>query len=72
MKKEELQISLKSARVNAGMTQKEVAKAMNVDRSTIARWEKTKKVPNYDECEKLAELYRIPFDNIFFGKRSRF
>ncbi len=68
---EKLQITLEAARVNAGMTQKEVATAMNVDRTTVIRWEKAKKIPNYDESEKLAKLYRIPLDNIFFGKRTR-
>ena len=50
---EKLQITLEAARVNAGMTQKEVAMAMNVDRTTVIRWEKAKKIPNYDESEKL-------------------
>lgn len=68
---EKLQISLEAARVNAGLTQKEAALAMKVDRSTIIRWEKAKKIPNFDESERLAALYRIPLDNIFFGKKSR-
>lgn len=68
---EKLQISLAAARVNAGMTQKEVAMAMGVDRTTVIRWEKAEKIPNYDETKKLEELYNIPLDNIFFGKRTR-
>ena len=65
---EKIQITLEAARVNAGMTQKEVAMAMNVDRTTVIRWEKAKKIPNYDESEKLAELYQIPLDNIFLER----
>lgn len=68
---EVLQISLASARVNANYTQKEVADLMGVDRSTIRRWEKGDKIPNYDECKKLSSIYSIPLDNIFFGKKSR-
>ncbi len=68
---EELQISLASARVNAQYTQKEVAKFMGVDRSTVIRWEKGEKIPDYDESKKLSGLYEIPLDNIFFGKRTR-
>lgn len=68
---EKLQITLAAARVNAGMTQEEVATAMNVDRTTVIRWEKAKKIPNYDESERLSQLYRIPLDNIFFGKKTR-
>lgn len=67
----EIQISLESARVNAEMTQAEIANIMNVDRSTIRRWERGEKIPNYDESKKLSEVYEIPLDNIFFGKRTR-
>lgn len=66
-----LQISLAAARVNAELTQEEVAAIMNVDRSTVRRWEKGEKIPNYDETKKLSSIYGIPLDNIFFGKQSR-
>lgn len=66
-----LQISLEAARVNAEMTQAEAAREMKVDRSTIRRWERGEKVPNFDESKKLASMYDIPMDAIFFGKRTR-
>nr|DAZ60467.1 MAG TPA: SOS-response transcriptional repressor [Caudoviricetes sp.] len=44
---------------------------MGVDRSTVIRWEKGEKIPDYDESKKLSGLYEIPLDNIFFGKRTR-
>lgn len=68
---ERIQISLESARVNAGLTQKEVAMLMGVDRTTVIRWEKAKKIPNYDEAKRLEKIYKIPLDNIFFGERTR-
>lgn len=68
---EALQISLAAARVNAELTQKDAADLMEVDRSTIRRWERGEKIPNYDESKKLSEIYSIPLDNIFFGKKSR-
>lgn len=67
----EIQISLEAARVNAKLTQAESAEIMKVDRSTIRRWERGEKIPNYDETKKLADVYGIPIDNIFFGKRTR-
>lgn len=68
---EKLQISLAAARVNAELTQSQVAEIMKVDRSTIRRWEKSEKIPNYDETKKLSEIYHIPIDCIFFGKQTR-
>ena len=68
---EKLQISLAAARVNAELTQCQVAEIMKVDRSTIRRWEKSEKIPNYDETKRLSEIYHIPIDCIFFGKRTR-
>lgn len=67
----EIQISLAAARVNAELTQAEVARRMQVDRSTVRRWEKGDKIPNYDETKMLSFIYEIPLDNIFFGKKSR-
>lgn len=66
-----LQISLVAARVNAEMTQKQVAESLDVDRSTIRRWEKGEKIPDVDQSMKLASLYGLTLDNIFFGKKTR-
>lgn len=68
---ERIQISLAAARVNAELTQAQVAKAMNVDRSTVRRWEKCEKIPNYDETQRLSALYKMPLDCISFGKKIR-
>ena len=61
---EKLKISLASARVNANMTQDEVAKEMHVSKNTIVNWEKGKVVPSLAVAEKLSRLYNIPLDNI--------
>lgn len=37
---EKLQISLAAARVNAGLTQEEVAKNMKISKNTLVNWEK--------------------------------
>lgn len=66
---ENLQISLAAARVNAGMTQEEVARTMHVSKNTILNWEKGKRNPNMPELEYLSRLYRIPKDNIFLPER---
>ena len=60
-----LQISLAAARVNAGLTQDEVAKEMHVGKQTIVNWEKGKTSPSFATTKALSDLYKIPIDNIF-------
>lgn len=62
---EKLQISLKAARVNANLTQEEVAAEMGVTKQTIINWEKGKVVPGIPEMEKMSRLYNIGQDYIF-------
>lgn len=65
-----LQISLASARVNAEMTQEEVAHAMSVSKTTIVNWEKGRIIPGIPELSMLCEIYNIPKDNIFLPDKS--
>ena len=58
-------ISLEAARVNANLSQKEAAIAMNVNVSTIANWEKGKTSPDADKFKELCEIYGCPMDLIF-------
>lgn len=60
------QISLKAARVNVNMTQQEVANLLNINKSTIASWEKGKTQPKYKQGIRLSEIYGIPYDCINF------
>lgn len=66
-----LRISLAAARVNAKMTQSDVAKAMHVTKQTIVNWENGKREPKVSQAAQLSELYRIPLKNIFFENESR-
>lgn len=67
---EKLQISLAAARVNAGLTQEDVAKAMNVGKQTVVNWEKGKSEPRMSQSRKLSKLYNIPLDYIFLQSKS--
>lgn len=67
---EKIQISLAAARVNAGMTQQEVAEKMHVSKKTIVNWEKGKISPSFATVNALSELYKIPEDNIFLPIKS--
>ena len=70
----EIQISLAAARVNAGMTQEDVAKRLHVSKQTIVNWEKGKIIPGIPQIETLSRVYDIPQDNIFlpcYSTKSR-
>lgn len=61
----DIQISLAAARVNAGMTQEDVAREMQTSKQTIVNWEKGKTSPDVPQARKLSEIYNIPLDYIF-------
>ena len=65
-----IQISLAAARVNAGLTQEEVAKRMKVSKNTLVNWEKGTSEPTITQGRELSRLYCIPLDNIFLPTKS--
>ena len=67
---EKFQISLAAARVNAGLTQDDVAKALKVGKQTIVNWEKGKSEPRMSQSRELSDLYKIPLDYIFLPSES--
>ena len=60
-----IQISLAAARVNAQMTQEEVAKKMNVSKNTVVNWEKGKTEPSISQSKQISKIYNMPLDYIF-------
>ncbi len=60
-----MQITIKAARVNADLTQKEVCEAVNVAVSTLIRWEQGETFPTVPQLKKLCELYHCQLDDIF-------
>lgn len=64
------QISLAAARVNAGMTQDDVAKEMHVTKQTIVNWEKGASEPTIGQARNLSSIYDIPLDYIFLPNES--
>lgn len=61
-----LKISLKAARVNAGLTQKEVAKHLKVSNKTIHNWENGITSPSFEYIDALCDLYNTPYNNLNF------
>ena len=67
---ESLRISLAAARVNAGMSQNDVAKEMHISKQTIVSWEKGRTSPTIEQARKMSELYNMPLDYIFLPCES--
>ncbi len=65
-----LQISLAAARVNAGMTQEEAANALGINRTTLIKWENGQTIPGTIQVIALANVYKIPIDNLFVPKAT--
>lgn len=61
-----LKISLKAARVNAGLSQKEVAKALGVSNKTISSWENGDTFPSAKYVDMLCKLYNVVYNDIIF------
>lgn len=59
-------ITLRAARVNAGVTQKVAAKHVSVSNKTMVKWEKGLAFPNVIQALALCRLYGISFDDIIF------
>ena len=66
---ESIRISLKAARVNAGLTMEDVCARLNVSKTTIFNWENGNSLPSADTALKLSDLYRLPLENINFSRK---
>lgn len=64
--KDELRITLEAARINAGLTQAEVAEKLGVSRSTVINWELHRTSPSVSQANALCALYKRPYDSIIF------
>lgn len=60
-----LRITLAAARVNAGMTQDEIAKIMEVSKQTVVNWEKGRIKPKVAQLEMFCRICNISPDYIF-------
>lgn len=58
------EITLKAARVNAGLTQKELAKKLGVTNTTINSWENGSTEPSLNQLREISRLSGIPMDFI--------
>lgn len=60
-----MKISIKGARVEKGMTQKQAGEAMNVTKETISNWERGITAPTAPQLLKLCDVYGVSVADIF-------
>lgn len=61
-----MKITLKAARVNANLTQEEVAKKLKKSKNTIVNYENGKSVPDIETGKAIAALYGCSVDDLIF------
>lgn len=59
-----MQITLKAARINAGLTQEQVKEQLGYSRNTLYRWENGIGSPKLSDLTKLCTLYGVPVECI--------
>ncbi|MGP1437578.1 MAG: helix-turn-helix transcriptional regulator [Treponema sp.] len=59
-------MTLRAARVNKGLSQKEAAEQLGVSKDTIGNWEKGKTYPDVQQLKKIEKLYGIKYHDIIF------
>ena len=65
-----LKITLKAARINVGLSQKEVAKLLGISNKTIHSWENGATSPSAKHIDALCELYKVSFNDINFSPNN--
>lgn len=61
-----MQITLRAARANAAMTQREVAIRLGVTVDTVGNWERGKSFPDALQIRKIEDIYHVKYDDIIF------
>lgn len=63
-----IQISLKAARINAGLTSKQAAELAGIHQQTLAKYEKDSSDIQISLLNELSNIYQVPLNYIFLGK----
>lgn len=60
-----MKIRLAGLRVNAGLSQDDVASELHVSKSTVGKWENYKTSPTATQLQQLCELYHCTLNDVF-------
>ena len=65
-----MQITLKAARMNVPMTQREAAQHLGVTVDTVGNWERGKSFPDALQIRRIEEAYHVKYDDLIFLPRK--
>ena len=65
----EIEKKLKDVRMQAGLTQEQVAEKIVVSRQTVSNWENGKSLPDIVSIMSLSDLYQISIDELLKGDK---
>ena len=61
-----MSMTLKAARVNAGLTQKEAAKKLGVSANTLCAYERGKLYPSICVVKRMEKAYNVSYNDLIF------
>ena len=65
----EIEKKLRDVRMQAGLTQEQVAEKIMVSRQTVSNWENGKSLPDIVSIMSLSDLYQISIDELLKGDK---
>lgn len=63
-----IRITLAAARVNAGFTQREAAKLLEINVATLQNYERGKTCPSWEVVRKMEDIYEMSSDYFNFDR----
>lgn len=67
-----IKLTLKAARVNAGLTQTQASILLGISNKTLCNWEKGQAFPTPKHIDKMCRLYGVNYDDLTFRPPIRF
>ena len=61
-----MKITMKAARVNAGLTQAEVCEKLGINKGTLINYEKYRTIPDISIAKAMASVYGLTVNDIIF------
>ncbi|MGQ3490797.1 helix-turn-helix transcriptional regulator [Limosilactobacillus mucosae] len=68
----EVKHTIRDLRIRANMSQADAAKALGISEPTLRKWENDSSMLTFKDMQRIASLYGIPLDYIFFGPDNAF